>query len=121
MGWLRYQHVHQLPSRLGHVVINCPGLLLVPCPEKPCVPFRLPAPSASTWPFRLVSEKSVFPFSLDLILRITCARLLRTAHSSPASKAQCDQTVLLWSLLPAGTNAAGTVVGILLVDRMGRR
>lgn len=29
--------------------------------------------------------------------------------------------VPLWSLLPAGTNAIGTVVGIVLVDRMGRR
>jgi SP family myo-inositol transporter-like MFS transporter 13 len=29
--------------------------------------------------------------------------------------------VPLWSLLPAGTNALGTVVGLLLVDRIGRR
>lgn len=34
---------------------------------------------------------------------------------------ECDKTVLLWSLLPAGTNSLGTVVGMLLVDRAGRR
>lgn len=33
----------------------------------------------------------------------------------------CNKTVLLWSLLPAGTNAVGTILGIILVDRLGRR
>ncbi len=37
------------------------------------------------------------------------------------SRDDCDRTILLWSLLPAGTNAVGTVVGIVLVDRVGRR
>lgn len=35
--------------------------------------------------------------------------------------ADCNRTLLVWSLLPAGTNALGTVIGVLLVDRLGRR
>ncbi len=32
-----------------------------------------------------------------------------------------DANIPLWSLLPAGTNAFGTVIGMLLVDSIGRR
>lgn len=31
------------------------------------------------------------------------------------------QTALLWSLLPAAVNAAGTVVGMFAIDTFGRR
>jgi SP family myo-inositol transporter-like MFS transporter 13 len=32
-----------------------------------------------------------------------------------------DADVVYWSLIPAGTNAAGTVIGMFMVDRFGRR
>lgn len=31
------------------------------------------------------------------------------------------QSAVLWSLLPAAVNAAGTVVGMLVIDTFGRR
>jgi MFS family permease len=43
------------------------------------------------------------------------------APSDVACRLQADCGIALWSLLPAGANALGTVVGLFCVDRFGRR
>ena len=39
----------------------------------------------------------------------------------PACNLRADCQISLWSMLPAGANALGTVVGLFCVDRFGRR